>query len=68
MFFALAWRDVAGADNPNGPMLAAGIVLLALAFAVSCVRNRPRMRSEKAEQAEQAAPENAEAQLPFVSI
>ena len=68
LFLGLAWRDIAGADDPNGPMLAIGIVLIALAFAVSCVRNRPRMRSEKAEQAEQAAPENAEAQLPFVSI
>jgi len=68
LFLSLAWRDLADADNPNGPMLAVGIVLIALAFAVSCARNRPRMRPEEAEQAEQAAPENAEAQLPFVSI
>ena len=68
LFLGLAWRDVAGADNPNGPMIAAGVVLLALAFAVSCVRNRPRMRSEEVKQAEQAAPESVEAQLPFVSI
>lgn len=71
LFVSLAWRDLAGADNPNGPMLAAGIVLIALAFATACAKDRPRMRSEEAEQAEQAeqaVPENTEGQLPFVSI
>lgn len=68
LFLSLAWRDLSGGDNPNGPMLAIGIVLIALAFAVSCVSDRPRMKSEKAERAEQAAPESAEGQLPLVSI
>jgi hypothetical protein len=68
LFLGLAWRDLSGSDNPNGPLIASGVVLIALAFATSCVKDRPRMRVAKAEQAEQAAPENAEAQLPFVSI
>ena len=66
LFLGLAWRDLSGADNPNGPMIAAGIVLIALAFAVSCARNRPRMQPPP--KAEQAAPENTEGQLPLVSI
>ena len=68
LFVGLAWRDLAGADNPNGPMLAAGVVLIALAFAAACAKDRPRMRSEAVEEAEQAAPESAEGQLPLVSI
>lgn len=66
LFLGLAWRDLSGADNPNGPMLAVGIVLIALAFAVSCARNRPRMQPPP--EAEQAAPDDAEGHLPFVSI
>jgi hypothetical protein len=66
LFLGLAWRDLSGADNPNGLMIAIGIVLIALAFAVSCARNRPRMQPPP--KAEQAAPENTEGQLPLVSI
>ena len=65
LFLGLAWRDIAGADDPNGPMLAIGIVLIALAFATSCMKDRPKKQPIRAEQ---AAPESAEAQLPFVSI
>ena len=65
VFVALTWRDIAGADDPNGPMLAIGIVLIALAFAISCMKDRPKKQPIRAEQ---AAPESAEAQLPFVSI
>ena len=66
LFLGLAWRDLSGADNPNGPMLAAGIALIALAFAAACVKDRPRMQPPP--EAEQAAPDDAEGQLPFVSI
>lgn len=65
VFVSLTWRDIAGADDPNGPMLAIGIVLIALAFATSCMKDRPKKQPIRAEQ---SAPESAEAQLPFVSI
>ena len=46
LVLGLMWRHITDAHEANGPLIAAGIFLAALAFAISCVTGMPTKKDE----------------------
>ena len=64
-FLGLYYADYTEADTANGVMLIVGVVLLLVAFAISCIRNQtPRNEPKQAE----PTPERDDQLLPRVNI
>jgi hypothetical protein len=46
LVLGLMWRHITDAHEANGPLIAAGIFLGALAFAISCVTDMPTKKDD----------------------
>ena len=52
----LTWRSLTDSDTANGALVGAGVLFVALGFAISCARPMPKERTEETPKEQEAQP------------
>ncbi len=76
LVIGLTWRSLTDSDTANGALVGAGVLFVALGFAVSCARAMPEKQTEEADKEQEAQPvknmgsgaEFNQVRLPLVGI